>query len=260
MTVPNRPRFDRAALDRMPVRAGSEGEVELTDYPRKMVRFQPREHGAVTLWMRPETLRQCQEPDTGRRYIIGACWRPGWSVALVLDQKYCDQVALFRQQCTPAEFAERVALLGRLYNLAFLIPEVNNAELGDALIGTQYPMERIFSSRQAIGSGPLMGFETTAATRPRLVTALDESIRGIAHPILIKSSLVIEECRAFVAKPDGTLGPEEGFHDGCVWAAALAALGLQFAPKPEPYVRKIKGGFVDPRGAAMRKKRPDYDD
>jgi hypothetical protein len=71
---------------------------------------------------------------------------------------------------------------------------------------------------------------------------------------------VLEECKAFVAKPDGQVGPEEGFHDGCVGAAALAAFGLQFAPRPEPYSRQIRGGFADVRTSRPKKKRPDYDD
>jgi hypothetical protein len=62
--------------------------------------------------------------------------------------------------------------------------------------------------------------------------------------ITLCGSLGIEQCRMFVGHPDGTVGGADGADDECGWAAALAAFGLEFVPKPEPYVQRMRETFV----------------
>jgi len=252
----NRPVLDRLALDRMLPSSGLLGDLEqLDDRPVKRTVFLARAGGPLSLW---------GHPQAGRTYAIGARWSPEWPVAFVIDRRVGEQVALWRQPSTPAEFADRVSKLGRFYNWAFLVPEVNDANFRDALLRTSYPLDHIYSRQRnphGVGSGrpEHMGFETDRATRPKLVAALQDSVRGIGNPVIIRSPLVLDQCRDFVVKPDGTMGAANGPDDGCVWAAALAVYGLQFAPRPEPYVREGRIGFKAP-GAAKKVINPNYAD
>jgi hypothetical protein len=152
--------LDLAALAGMQVTPGQSGAIEeISIPPRKRVLFLARDHGAVTMWQQPQ-------PDP-RKYIIGARWSPEWSVAFVIDQKDGTQVAMVRlAACAPAEFVERVVMLGRFYNWAFLVPEIDDVDFRDALLRTDYPLTHIFSRRlnpHGVGSGlpEHMGFERT---------------------------------------------------------------------------------------------------
>ena len=241
---PNRPVLDSTALDRLPTDPGTSGYVEKLreESPRRWrVFFQFSEGGPLSLWLNPAM-------RSSLRFLIGARWSQNWSTAIVLEERTGEQTALLRYRCAPAEFAGMVVRLGELFNWAFIMPEVNNAEFREGLVGN-YPLDRIYSGVLGTGSGlpPAVGFEMMDSTRPRLITALRDAVRDGA--IRLRGSLMIEQCRAFVIKPDGTVGGADGSDEDCVWVAALAAFGLEVAPKPEPYVRRLKGAFVDPRAS-----------
>jgi hypothetical protein len=197
----------------MPADPGVTGEVELTDYPRTMVVFRElNPGGGMTLWRRPEPGVLWRRPEQPHFYTIGARWSPEWSVAFVIDRRGGgEQVAMYRHPCAPAEFAEIVMLLGRFYDMAFLVPEINNTIFRDSLLRTKHPLERIYSRKRdprGVGSGrpEYMGFEVTAATRSLALQALADAIRGIGASITIRSQIALDECRAFVSKPNGEIG------------------------------------------------------
>jgi hypothetical protein len=246
--------LDHTALARMRGEPGVRIRLEYTQQgPVRRVGLTRQECGPVELWSRPREGRQC---------VIGARWDPAWSVAFAIDAKDGDQLAMLRGQFTPAEFADQVKLLAEFYGWAFVVPEFSNPEFRNAFM-KRYPVELIYGGRRNPGEpllpGGDLGFETTDATRPRLVTALADAIRGLGRSISIRSELALAECRAFTIGPDGKPGAGEGFHDGCVWAAALTAFGLDAAPRPKnPYgVGQLKPWGMPER---RRKHRPDYDD
>lgn len=234
-----RPALDMKALARMVASPGTPGELEQTqDYPKPRILFHPREHGALTIWKKPEP---------GHSYVIGADPskgvdvsegkrgdNPDWSVGFVLDQHTGEQVAMLRERLRPVAFAEYLALVGTVYNYAFLVPEANDAGFIDALLRTAYPLERIYNRRRdptdRRSSQPQdIGFETTILTRSWLVSALDDAIRQMA--ISIRSPIAIQECKTFVIKTNQKAEHMTGCHDDCVIAAALACMGLRYAPK-----------------------------
>lgn len=234
-----RPALDHKALARMPVSAGTSGELQvIEEFPRRKIRFIAREHGAITMW---------RNPQVGHLYIAGAdpskgvdvseAQRgsdPDWAVGFVIDQGVGDQVAMLRARLRPAAFAEYLALLCEVFNWAFLVPEANDAGFIDALLRTNYPIGRVYNRRRDPGdlrSGQPgeIGFETTNVTRPWLISALDDAIREMA--ITIRSPIALQECRTFVIKPNGKAEHQQGCHDDTVIAAALAAIGLRYAPK-----------------------------
>jgi hypothetical protein len=105
-------------------------------------------------------------PICARSSAVLKMGSPGWPVALVIDQKSGEQVALLRYPSAPTAFSARVAALGRFYNWAFLVPEVNDTAFRDALLGTRYPPERIFSRRKTLMASEVAGLRILVS-RPR---------------------------------------------------------------------------------------------
>src|SRR5271168_975162 len=134
-----RPVFDHKAIGRMPVCEGNSGELEVIEegQQRKLL-WKSGDAGALTVWKRPQA---------GHRYVIGADpskgkdvsgdgrgSNPDYSVAFVVDSGTGEQVALLRARIRPVAFAEYLALLGRWYLRAYLVPEANDAGFIDALL------------------------------------------------------------------------------------------------------------------------------
>lgn len=235
-----RPALDHAALSRMPVTEGISGELsQLDEPPRPRLIWTPREQGALTVWKRPEP---------GRWYVAGAdpsqgkdvseAQRgddPDWAVMGVLDGETGYQVAQLRARIRPASFAEYACMVARWYNYAFLVPESNDAGFIDAVLIQNYPLERIYNRRRDPSDRRTtqpqeIGWQTTTATRPWLVSALDSAIRD--GSIAISSAIAVQECRTFVIKPNGKAEHQQGCHDDCVLMLALCVMGMRFAPRP----------------------------
>lgn len=234
-----RPVFDHKDLARHYIYPGISGELELTEErPVRRLLFSPVEHGALTLFKRPEK---------GRMYVIGADPSkgidvsqakrgddPDYSCGFVVDQHIGDQVALYRERSRPMRFAEYLALLGRYFNWAYLVPEANDPGFIDALLAEGYPLELIYHrQRDPTDRRPPVaeevGFETTGVSREWLIGAAEEAIRGLG--IIIHSSVCLQECRTFVIKPNGKKEHQANCHDDTVLALALAAIGMRYAPR-----------------------------
>jgi hypothetical protein len=234
-----RPAFDHRAIQRMPLIRGTSGEMKMTEQgPIKQLRFGTGDRGALTIF---------KAPEPGHTYVIGCDPskgkdvsseqrgnNPDYSVGFVVDAGTGEQVALLRDRMRPAAFADYLALLGKWYRWAYLVPESNDAGFIDALVRTEYPLELIYRRQriptdQRAGRLDELGFETTSLTRSWLVSAADEAIRTMS--ITIRSAIVAEECRTFVIKPNGKQEHQTGCHDDCVFALALAAIGMRSAPK-----------------------------
>ncbi|HLJ48982.1 MAG TPA: hypothetical protein VKU01_23360 [Bryobacteraceae bacterium] len=242
------------------------GELQvIEEFPQKKLRFVPRDYGALVMGRRP---------DPAKAYVIGADPSkgkdvsesrrgndPDWSVGFVVDLETGEQVAQLRERLRPAPFAEYLAILGELYNYAFLVPESNDAGFIDALLRTRYPLERIYNRRRdptdRRSSQPEeIGFETTSTTRPWLIAALDDAMRDLA--IIIRSPIAQQEIRTFVIKPDGKMEHQVGCHDDCVLAAALAVIGLRHAPRSLRH-KVLSGVRVYKLGVALASRRNDDD-
>ncbi len=64
------------------------------------------------------------------------------------------------------------------------------------------------------------GWLTSAATRPRMLDNLAAVLA--AAPFLFNSPRLLEECKTFVRRPDGTTAAANGAHDDTVMAMAIA--------------------------------------
>ena len=228
--------FDEAALARMPIGDGSRGEIEMVEEPpRRRLYFVPREDGQITRW---------NQPEQGHTYVIGAYYVSlDWSVGLVADYRTGVQVAQIRGRLAPPAFAHQLAIAGKLYNNAFLVPASSEREFIEA-IPSGYPSELIYKRGQDFPHqrgqpGGSIGFEMNTSTRPRLVQILRSAFLGHQRPLLIRSPIARQECIEFSVAPDGTWGMA-GVSAACVWAAALAAHGLEVAPDPHAAEQRPK--------------------
>jgi hypothetical protein len=237
-----RPRFDYKALQRMPVvRDAIEGGLEMEELGgRKRLMFLPRERGEIVVF---------RKPQENREYVIGADVaegidvadgrgeaKPDYSVAQVLDRDTGEQVARFRARVQAAEFGWQLFMLGVYFNWAQIVPEANGPGLAciDELLRQSYPADLIYHRIRTADQDPreradLIGWKTTAVTRPQLISLLDSAIREAA--IIIRDPITVQECRTFVIKPNGKAEHQDSCHDDTVIALALGVVGIAQMPR-----------------------------
>jgi hypothetical protein len=170
-----------------------------------------RDNGRLQIWF---------PPQRGREYIMGCDPAGGgangdYACAQVLDRSSGLQCAELRGHFPPREFAARIAELGREYNLALLAIERNNH--GHAVIA------HLTSTRKYVNlycEGGQSGWVTNVATRPAMLELFAELLTR--SPEKIHSRALLEECKTFVRRENGTAGAAAGAHDDCVLAMAIA--------------------------------------
>ena len=246
----------------VPTEPRKRGFVRGMPVPGGRVEFYDDSKGGMRMW---------ELPKTGVGYIIfadvagsvsfdeyerresriGSGAGSDYSVAEVLRQDTGEQVAEIRYRADVDEFADDLARLGRLYNDAIIAVERNGP--GTAVL-TQlkntmgYP--RIWRPRNPIGVkthlDQTLGWNTTSATRPMMLSALQAAIRDEPHRI--KSEALIDEIRTFVFRDRNGREPrpeaDEGCHDDLVMAMGGAQavwqqecttpIRLAERPKPKP--------------------------
>lgn len=168
-----------------------------------------------------------REPEPGRPYVIGGDTSgegSDWFVAQVLDNVTGEQVAILRHQYDEDTFAKQVCCLGKYYN--------------DALVGLEanfstYPIKRLemlgyknqfVREAEDTFTGAIrqaFGVRTDARTRPVMIGQLVEAMRGEGVG-LVNDRTTLEEMLTFVRNEKLRPEAEEGAHDDCVMALAIA--------------------------------------
>jgi hypothetical protein len=168
------------------------------------------------------------------------------SVAQVLDSKL-RQVAVWRGRVHPDVFADILLALAYHYNEALLVPERNNHGLVTcvALRDSEYPNLYLDVTEGTIEPDKetiQLGIFTSEKTKPLLIDTLRALDRD--RDIEINDQTTLEEMLSYVVTESGKMQAEEGSHDDCVMALALAAYasGGKWQPVEiidELYVRAI---------------------
>lgn len=242
--VSGRPVFEAKHLAAMPIdRNPIRGRLTLTDdFPAKRIVFEAADKGELEVFRRPERTRAYAiGVDTSRGIDVGAKSGksdPDYCVAQVLDIDTGEQVASLRGRFSPAHWADQVAILGKWYNTAYIVPESN--ENGLAVIErllTKYPVAGIYRRAPLPDQrGPVqlneLGWWTDTRTRPQLVNTLGNAIREQA--IIIRKANTLQECLTFVYKATGKPEGQSGCHDDEVLSLALAVIGMISAPRMMP--------------------------
>jgi hypothetical protein len=168
--------------------------------------------------------------DPGQTYFIGADVGGGGrtgdpSVAIVLNRKG-EQVAILRTHALPDYFGELLVQLGKQYNMAQIIPESNNHGILTCHVIAQthnypYIYTEVQVDKLTTKETVKLGFSTNVRTKPLLIDGLRAKMRE--NEIKLYDRTTVQEMMTYVVTESGKLEAEDGCHDDCVMALALAA-------------------------------------
>lgn len=171
-------------------------------------------------------LKVYKEPIDGVPYVIGADTSGDGSdyfVAQVLDNRTGEQVCTLRSQYDEDEFARQLWCLGKYYNDALLGVEVNfSTHPVKELVRLDYPNQYVRSVEDDF-RGRMRhsyGFRTDRQTRPIMIAQLVTEARDHIENIVDMDTL--NEMQTFIRNEDMRAEAEEGAHDDCVMALAIA--------------------------------------
>lgn len=166
--------------------------------------------------------------DNAETYVVGADVGMGvrngdFSVAQVLDSKL-RQVAVWRGLVHPDYFAKVLTTLGYYYNSAMIAPERNNHGLLTCvrLRDDGYPYIYTDVTEGALEQKDTIqiGHFTSERTKPLIVDKLRAVDRD--REIEINDETTLREMLTFVVTESGRMEAEQGSHDDCVMALAIA--------------------------------------
>lgn len=181
-------------------------------------------YGGYRIWVKPNPLAT---------YAIGADVAEGVgkdaSVAQVIDVKSGLHVCSYWNNGVDCDnFAAELFKLGNFYNNAWICVESNNhgnaviSHLSGAIGGLAYPRlyKRYEYDQFVQRKTKVVGFKTTAQTKPRLVGNLKEALRdGL---IQTSDRYTAQEINAYIIDERGKMGAKGTSHDDRVMALALA--------------------------------------
>lgn len=184
-----------------------------------------------------------EKPEPGQRYSIGVDSSEGLgldnAVIQVLNATTGVQAAEFASPNVPPDIlASYVIELGKQYNNAIVVPEINSS--GISLVDhikTKYRniYKREVLDRRTKKTQEALGWRTSVTTKPLLVNELEEAVRE--EDIKINSRECIQEMRTFVRTNDQGrqgYGAEGTNKDDRVIALGLALQGVRWMPRTKP--------------------------
>lgn len=171
-----------------------------------------------------------KDPDPDSFYVVGADVSEGvtggdYSVAVIFNRRTGEEVAFYRGLIAPDRFGEVLNKWGRIYNNALMAPEVNNHGLTTITILKQllYPAMYFRPSKFEVVGAPWsdkLGWKTTKMTRTLMIDDFGQAIREF--DLIIHSKELLDEMTVFVYDRNNNMGAQDGFHDDCIFAAAIA--------------------------------------
>lgn len=180
-------------------------------------RFIEAENGFIAVY---------EKPKEGERYVIGADTAGDGSdsfVAQVISVSEGKQVAVLPRGFDEDVFARQVWCLGKEYNNALVAVETNFSTYPTKeLERLGYTNQFVRVAEDEFTHRPMhsFGFKTTAVTRPVIIAGLTEVVRdGLG---LISDKTTLEEMLTFVRNRKGRPEAQQGAHDDCVMALAIA--------------------------------------
>lgn len=240
-----RPVFNPKSLIQMDIKASNTKFewIELTGKNKGGITAKVVEQGSMKVWERP---------ISGEKYVIGGDVAEGkeiaangkegdYSVLTVMKRSNNQVVARWRGHIDPDSFGDVACQVGWYYNEATVAIEVNNQGLStvqrirDKLYRRMYMRERgadeLFDETTS-----KMGWRTDKSSKFVMIAELAKFIRdGV---IIDRDTVAIREYMTYVRDDTGRTNAQEGHHDDCVMATAIAVQMLDWkdldrqAPKP----------------------------
>lgn len=199
--------------------------------------FVPNVQGHLKIW---------KTPARGHQYILASDSSDGLaggdpSAAIVLDRTTWEQVAVLRGQIPPDVLGEQIFALGLYYNVALIVPEVNNQGLVTVMKLREMSYPRVstherFAIDPAAGKTETtdeMGWRTTEKTKPIIISDLSGALREIL--IVIHDKNTYKELCHYSVLESGKYGGTGGYHDDLVITLAMA---IHYAKKIPEFVER----------------------
>jgi hypothetical protein len=174
-------------------------------------------------------------PIAGHIYVCGVDVAEGvkggdYSVATIIDRSTGEMVAIYRGHISPDTFGVVLDGMGRYFNNAMMVVEINNHGLTTLtkLKELAYPMIYFRPSKyDAMGGGSSdrLGWRTTTLTRPLMINDFRAAARD--GSIKIRSKYLIDEMLTFIFNNNNDMVAQDGYHDDCIFSAALAVQGFK---------------------------------
>lgn len=192
-------------------------------------KFVERENGELRVW---------SEPQTSKRYVIGADTAMGieggdYSVADVREVSEGLQVAHWHGKASPDKFGYILMALGKYYNNALIGCEVNNHGLTTNIIMRDAGYSNLYVQKalQDRGSNEKetrkLGWNTTSKSKPHIIDQLSAELREGTDGICCKET--ISEMMTYVVDESGSYNASDGSHDDRVMSYAICSEMLRTA-------------------------------
>lgn len=144
-------------------------------------------------------------------------------IGQVVDNTTGKQVCTLRHQFDEDVYSKQMYCLGKYYNDALIAIEANFSSYPiKELQKMRYPRQYVRQAEDSYTHRPKesFGFRTTAVTRPIIIAGLVEIVRESVQ--LINDADTLGEMLTFVRNEKGRAEAEDGAHDDCVMALAIA--------------------------------------
>ena len=171
-------------------------------------------------------VRIYKEPGEGRPYVIGgdtAGDGSDWFVGQVLDNVTGTQVCTLRHQYDEDTYAKQLFCLGMYYNEALLGVETNFSTYPVKMLDLMGYKRLYVREVEDDFDGKIkhaFGFRTDKLTRPVILSELVRVLRE--HIAIVNDEETLLEMLTFVRNEKLRPEAEEGAHDDCVMALAIA--------------------------------------
>ncbi len=176
-----------------------------------------------------------KEPDPEGIYVMGVDTSEGveggdYSVAVIWDRRTGEEVAMYRRLIAPDLLANELDKMGRKYRNALIVVEVNNHGLTTLTVLKQkiYPTLYFRPTKfetLATSYTDKLGWKTTKVTRPLLIDDYAQAMRD--NELTIHSKKLLDEMMVFVYNDANNMVAQPGFHDDCIFAAAIGFQGFK---------------------------------
>jgi len=206
-------------------------------------RWEPHAHGRWLLW---------EPPVEGDAYVIGADPASGLSEGgdplsmCIFNVSSARQVGEYSNPTiSPERFADEIATAGYLYNMALLIPEINNigyVVLSRLIATLSYPNLYKWPKFDEVNKyTSKRGWETNHRTKQLMISTMksyfDERI------CFISSKELLSECTTFEQSGDDEYAAQKGRHDDRVITFALCLMAISQSPKLSAAMLRAQSGL-----------------
>ena len=179
-------------------------------------------------------LRVYDDPDPSKTYVLGADISDGvrggdFSCGQVLCVENFRQVAVWHGLIEPTEFGKELWMLGRFYNTALMMPEVNSSggSTLSYLVKNNYPSIYRMKLQDTIEpeESERLGWRTNIHTRRLMLDDLRACVKD--NLIHVQDVETLDELKTFVKNcMTGKMEAAPGNHDDRVMALAIAVQGV----------------------------------